>query len=479
MAKRNAALTINLDAPKQFRYVAISPNGVRIKGTMRANSAEAVLDTLKSNGQFPLDVREIASQGLNTDVGSLFNRQVKFSLEEKVNFTVRFYNFQKSGTKIPKALLSLGDGLEPRLKDMCVDLSELTASGKSLTEAMSRYPGCFDEVYISYIAAAEKSGQLLETLERLSRMLQRESQVQKNIKAASAYPKIVSIAILVIVTGIIGYLVPKFQTIYASLGSQLPGPTLLLLSISHHIIPILFLHFIGIRWGRIDLFGLHLLPFSLGVHLPMITLGITFPIPPIPFPNVYSPITWLFLIYFAIKYYIRKNGDRPEVGIRLDKIRYGIPVIGKLTRYRDMFRWTSTLAGALQSSITIPDALDLAARTSGSRWQKAIVEDLKSAIRAGRPLSETLDEYPELFPVAVRVMVSTGEGAGNIADLLESSAEAIDSEIELITSTLEARLEVALILTMGIIVGTILIALYLPILSIDSVAAQSLSQGPG
>jgi type IV pilus assembly protein PilC len=308
-------------------------------------------------------------------------------------------------------------------------------------------------------------------------MLQRESQVQKNIKAASAYPKIVSIAILIIVIGIIGYLVPKFQAIYASLGSKLPAPTLLLLSISHHIIPIIFLHFIGIRWGKIDFFGLHILPFSLGVHLPSITLGLTFPLPPIPFPNIYSPITWAFFIYFGIKYYIRKNGHRPEVGIRLDKIRYGIPVLGKLTRYRDMFRWTSTLAGALQSSITIPDALDLAAKTSGSRWQKAIVEDLKAAVRAGRPLSETLDEYPELFPIAVRVMVNTGENSGNIAELLESAADAIDSEIELITSTLEARLEVALILFMGIVVGTILITLYLPILSIDTVAAQSISQG--
>lgn len=467
--------SLDEDAPKVFSYKVATPSGVVIKDKMRANSKEGVVSVLVEKGFYVLEVKDASGEGINTDIGVLFNRPVKFTLDQKVAFTTQFYHYQKSGTKLAESLAALGQGAEPRIRDMCTDLSEMVASGKSLTESLSKYPGCFDDVYIAYVSAAEHSGQLLETLDRLTKMLKREAEVVKNIKAASAYPKYVSVAVVLIVIGIISFLVPKFTAIYASLGSSLPAPTLLLVKVSKHIIPIMFPSYWGIRWNTGDFLGLHVQGFALGFHVPII-FGI--PFPPIPIPNIYSPIAWIILAYIGVKYYLKINDNDPKLGILRDKIRYGVPIMGKLSKYRDLFRWASTLAGALQSSITIPEALELAARTSGSRWQMAIVEDLKSSVRGGKTLSESLEDYPDLFPVNLRVMVKTGENSGNIAELLQRSAEALDADIELMTTTLGARLEVALIVVMGAVIGGILIVLYLPILNIDTVAAQSLQNHP-
>jgi type IV pilus assembly protein PilC len=301
---------------------------------------------------------------------------------------------------------------------------------------------------------------------RLAHMLERRVSLNKKIKSVTAYPKFVSITILIIVTGIMMFMVPMYEGIYKSFGAVLPGPTQLLVAVSHVIFPIHLAQGIGIPFTNV-----HVLSFP----KTRIFFNKPIPLPPIPIPNILSPLLWLLVAFLGLRVFLRRTVDNPEIGIRVDRIKYRLPLFGKLLQRTDLYRWSSTLAGGLASGISTQPALDLAARASGSRWQRAIVDDLKDSVRSGKPLSEALLMYRDLFPPNIRRMVATGEQAGELDTMLDNVANAIDDEIEMIITNLGAKIEVALIMVMGAVVGGILVALYLPILNLTLVAAHGLS----
>jgi type IV pilus assembly protein PilC len=143
-----------------------------------------------------------------------------------------------------------------------------------------------------------------------------------------------------------------------------------------------------------------------------------------------------------------------------------------------LYRWTSTLAGALGSSVQIAQALALAAMSSGSRWVRALTKELEIGINQGHPLSELLGQYDTVFPADVITMVATGEAAGETAVMLDASATSLSDEIDSIVAGLSAKVEVALLLLMGVSVGSMLIALYLPILHLAATVGNSASATP-
>lgn len=438
------------DAPKAFNYVAVAPTGERGKGKMTGASAAAVSAALQADGWIPVEIKPAPEMKWNVDLtAALFGSGVKFGFAERANFARRLHQMLKAGIAVPKALAALGEDAPAPVQAMCADLAEKVSAGQSLSAAMANHPRAFDDVFLAYMQAGEESGTLVETTHRLAVMLGKRSSLALKIKGVTQYPKMVSAAILVLVVLIILLLVPRLAAIYAGFNAKLPAPTQALVNFSHDFSP-LTLH-MGFLPGHM-----------FGIKFPLISFH----------PFAYGTIIGYLVL--AVWVFLRQTKDNQEVGVVLDKLRFRMPILGQLNAKMSLYRWSSTLGGALATSVPTTRAIDLAAAAAGSRWQQSIAPHLVDAVRTGRTIGETLGEHPDLFPANVRTMVSTGEQVGELAAMLDNVSNTIDDEVDSIVAGLSAKIEVALLLIMGAAVGGLLIILYLPILNLATAASNGI-----
>lgn len=429
-----------------FSYKAVSPAGKRETGKMVAASQAAVVTALTREGWTPLEVHANSSSGLDLDLTAWFTGGgAKLKWADRAEFARRTYQLLRAGISLPKALLSLAEDAAPEVAEMYENLSERVLSGESLAVAMQDHPRAFDEVTISYVEAGEESGTLVETMGRLATMLSDRADLQSKIKGVTAYPKLIGGTIGLLVIGILLFLVPRFDEIYKSFDSELPGPTRALVWASDHFMPFSF--------HSAELFGFNAFYIR---------------------PEFFHIGSFLLYIAIAVIIFNRRTRDNPEIGERIDRIKFKMPVFGKLTKLQALQRWATTLAGGLVSGVPITRALELAAAASGSDWHKNIAPLLADRVRTGRTISSELANHSDLYPPSVRTMVSTGEESGEIADMLDSVATSLNSDIDAEVAGLSAQIEVALLIVLGVVVGGLLVILYMPILNLATAASDGL-----
>lgn len=434
-----------------YKWVAVSPSGKRDKGTMAAPSTQAVVKALEREGWTPLTVTETTQSALDVDITAwITGGGVKLNWRARAEFARRLHQMLRAGISMPKTLQALGEDADKAVTEMCNTMAEKVMAGESLAAAMRDHPRAFDDVTISYIEAGEESGTLVETTGRLASMLANRAAVQSKIKGVTAYPKAVGAVIGLLVAGIIIGLVPMYERIYAGFGSELPAPTQALVWVSDHFLPLSFV--------ATELFGFKLV---------------------YPKPEPLHFLSWV--IYLLVGWFIfrRKTKDNPAVGERLDRIRFRLPIFGKLNALQSMQRWAITLAGGLASGVAITRALELAAAAAGSMWHRNIVPALVERVRTGRTISSELVNHKDLYPPSVRTMIATGEDTGELDTMLGSVAESLESDIDAQVSSLSAKIEVGLLVILGVVVGSLLVVLYLPILNLTNVATEGMSGGAG
>lgn len=442
---------------KKFSWTALDPaTGQRKSGNMEATGPSDVTRTLTESGLYPIKVEEQRKSLATLEIGtSKENKPAVLKSDQVVAFARMLYLLTRAGLALPKALKILGEDAPPAVTKMCTDLSEKVLAGQPLSRAMEAYPKAFDEVFRAYVAAGEQTGNMEDALFRLARMLDKGHQLRLKIKAVTAYPKMVSYAILVMTWGIMQFLVPRFDQIYTDLGQPLPAPTQFLVNLSKSMSPI---------------------GFKLGIPPTLIPEGKTLLNAPI---NFTSPILWLLVAFFAFKRWKRNNAEDLDKMTKLDKFKFRMPIMGKLGKYNMMYRWSATMAGALSAGLQTYQALELAGRTAGSAWISKVTLGLQEAIRSGRTLSSELNKHPDLFSAQIRAMAATGEESGDAAEVFENVSRTLEDEIEAMVATLGAKIEVALLLLMGVVVGSLLVVLYLPILNLSSAAGKGLSEDGG
>lgn len=426
---------------KTFTWSGIDNTGkrVRAKKIVARTQGEAVA-SLQTQGFIPTSMRESAGAGMNINIGP---DGVKFKYAQRADFARRMHQMMRAGISIPKALNSVGEDSPTPVRDMCTDMAEKVSSGKSFSSALADHPRAFDEVFVAYVKAGEDTD-LVEALGRLSVLLAKRAAMAAKIKGVMAYPKLVGSVMAILVFGIITFLVPTYAGIYEQFNAKLPAPTLWLVWASKHILPLSFKTISS--------------PFSFWVPIPK------------PF-NIMSIIAYLLGGWIFFK---KKTAGNLEIGTRLDKIKFRMPVMGKLWHKSSLFQWTSTLAGAIGSGVAIERALELAAAASGSRWQRSVALELQDAVRAGRPISKTMRDHEKLYPPAVRTLIGTGEETGEVDEMLAASATTLDEDVSALVEGLSAKIEVALLVLLGVVVGSLLIVLYMPILSLATTAAKGL-----
>ena len=481
--------------PRWFKYSAISAQGVRHKGKMQGPSSIVVSEVLQADGWIPLSIEEVLQGGLNTDIGSaLGGTDVRLSITELATFARQVSELLRAGVPLVRALTSLGEEQSPTISRICTDLATQIASGVSLSESLKQFPKVFDGVFRSYVQAGEMTGNLAGTMARLAKTVEKQATMAQKIKGVTAYPKFVSIAIGAVVTGIIVFMVPMYAKIYASFDAPLPGPTRVLMQISSNIMPFNFTRSFPLPWFLSDPAGLttlgllsRIVAILMGWLLmegirvrrgkspstpKMVVRGVVLAFLFLGGYNYhYNIATFIFwgaiiggIVFFNS--YKRRNANNVAVVKRINKARFKSPLFGRIWQLNALYRWATTLAGALSSGVPMTSALELAGGTSGSNWHLVVARELQAVIRSGKPLSEGLAMESELYPPSLRAMVATGEQTGDLATMMESVATAIDAETDALVAGLAAKIEVTLLIAMAVVVGGLLMVLYLPILNL-------------
>lgn len=399
----------------KFKYVARDPAGNRITKTVDAENKEDLISSLRKDSLIPLSVSQIGGGGgFNINWQQLLNPTPKPTVKTKdlVVFTRQFATMISSGIPVLECLDILEDQAEQPGFKLCIgQVGESVRGGSDLSDAMSAYPKVFERIYINMIKAGEASGQLDVILGRLAGFMEAAAKLKAQIKSAMTYPVISLVMILLITTGLLMFVIPQFEVIFRSMNIDLPLPTKIVLFMSL-VMNEYFLYLFG---------------------------------------SIAAVITAFVMI------------KKTEKGAyAFDWLMLKLPVFGDLNKKVCLARFARTFSTLIRSGVPILGALEIVATTAGNRVLERTIDSAKDSIRQGNQLCDPLKNSP-IFPSMVVRMIEIGERAGALEQLLEKIAEFYDDEVEATVETLTSLIEPLMIGVMGVIVGGIVLAVFLPI----------------
>jgi general secretion pathway protein F len=398
-----------------FRYEATTRDGTIISGTLEVANERLAIDRIQEMGYFPLKLQK------KVEGESLIQRfllMLEGGVREKdiMTFTYQLGVLLEAGFPLDRSL-SILSGLseKKKLKDLVTDLISHVRSGKSFSEALSRFPSVFPPFYVNMVKAGEAGGFLEETISRLVVYLENSESIKSDVRSALIYPSLLSFvggtAIVILLT----FVIPQFTKIFSDMGQALPLPTVILLAISN---------------GMIEYWWLILLVVS-GVIV-------------------------------GIRQYVRSENGRRW----WDDLKFRVPVFGKLFKETAVSRFSRTLGTLLKSGVPILNALQIVQGTLGSDKISQAIASVKESARRGKGISEPLADTDIFPPIAVH-MITVGEETGKLDEMFMKIAERFDIEVRNTIKRMLALLEPALILFMGIVVGFIVISMLMAIFSIN------------
>jgi type IV pilus assembly protein PilC len=301
----------------------------------------------------------------------------------------------------------------PTFKKHLKKIKESVESGDTFADALKKFPSDFNELFVNMIAAGEAGGILDVILSRLSAYMEKMAKLKKQVKGAMTYP-IITIIVAIIVVGIIlVFVIPVFEEMFASMGSALPGPTLLVVALSNFVVAN-----IGYILGAI--FG---------------------------------------AVFVVRRFYKTKKGR-----ILMDDLFLRLPVMGILIRKVAVAKFTRTTSTMISSGVSILEVLDIVGRTAGNKIVEFAIQDVKAGISEGRSMADPLLESG-VFPSMVCSMIAVGESTGALDTMMEKIADFYDDEVDQAVKNLTDMIEPFMLVFLGVVVGGLVIAMYLPIFS--------------
>ncbi len=399
-----------------FAYQARDPQGKIVSGVAEAINEENAVTVLMGRGLMVLSIQERALKRSGTKVRKVGDADL-------VLFTRQLATMVEAGLPLVSALTALYEQTDPRrqgaLRAVIGEVTARVQQGDTFNEAIAKHPVVFSRLYISMVKAGETGGMLSEILDRLAGFLEASARLKKKVKSAMTYPVIVICIALLITTFLIVKVVPVFGKIFADFGSKLPGPTQLLMDISD-----------GVR------------------H------------------NWY----WILLILGGIFYAIR-SFLKTKSGTELwDRYKLKLPVFGPLVHKICMSRFARTFAQLIRAGVPILDVMSIVGETSGNTVVERAIKSVALDVEKGDGLSVAMTRQT-IFPPMMLRMISAGEATGKIDAMLEKMADFWDEEIEALLDALTSLIEPFLIVFLGVIVGGIVIAMFLPIFKLNEVVS--------
>jgi type IV pilus assembly protein PilC len=400
-----------------YAYTARAKNGTKQQGTLTADTRQAASQMLQQKG---LIADKLVEKKGRLASGPKLNKRVKTT--ELLVFTRQLSTIVSAGLPLMQGLDILADQTEdPNFGAIIDAIAQDVESGETFSDALRKYPKAFPDLYVSMVRSGEASGDLDGVLLQLADYLEASEELKRRIKSAMTYPVVAFGMIILIASGLIIFVVPQFATIFEQMGGTLPAPTRILIAISN------FLR----SWYAIP---------------SMILAGIA--------------------ISFALKTY-----GKTETGkYNLDKARLRIPVFGMLARKVAISRFTRTLSTLTRSGVNILQALEITERTAGNEVFARAVREAADSVRNGDTLADPLMRS-EVFPAMVTRMIGVGEKTGALEIMLAKISDFYDAEVKALVDSLTSLIEPILIGLMGVVVGGIVIALFMPILMLSQLVS--------
>ena len=389
-----------------FVYSARPATGGDVQtGEIDLGTKEEVFSHLHRLRLIPVSVRE-KEKGIQIKIGT------GISTRDIVIFTRQFATMINSGLPLVQSLDILAEQTENKnLRKVIKDVLYDVESGHTLADAMGRHPKVFTELFVNMVAAGEAGGILDTILLRLATFLEKNDALARKIKGAMIYPAVImTVAVLAVIILLI-FVIPTFQTMFASAGIPLPLPTRIVIGAS----AILQAYW----WALLG-------AFLLGIGL--------------------------------IRYAYGTNGGR----LAIDKFLLRIPIMGDLLRKAAVARFTRTLGTLVSSGVSILEGLEITAKTAGNRVIHDAVMGSRASIAGGETISGPLKESG-VFPPMVVQMINVGEQTGGLDEMLSKIADFYDDEVDTAVEALLAAMEPVMIVVLGVVVGGMIVAMYLPI----------------
>ncbi len=400
-----------------FTYLARGRDGSKQKGTVTADSQQAALKMLQDRG---LQVDKVeAKKGLFSLGGGPAKGNKRVKTKELLIFTRQLSTIVSAGLPLLQGLDILGEQSEdPNFQRVIDAVAKDVEAGETFSDALRKHPRAFPDLYVSMVRAGEAGGDLDGVLLQLADYLEASEELKRKIKSSMTYPVVAFSMIILIAAGLIIFVVPQFQKIFGQFGRQLPTPTMILI----HISDILRTWY---SW-----------PIIIGV-----IVGI---------------------VMFLRVYGSTKNGR-----YNLDALKLRMPVFGGLLRKVSISRVTRTLSTLTKSGVAILQALEIVERTAGNEVYAKAIREAADSVRNGETLADPLARA-EVFPPMVTRMIAVGEKTGALEAMLMKISDFYDSEVKATVEALTSLIEPLLIGLMGLVVGSIVVALFMPILKLSS-----------
>lgn len=396
-----------------FIYQARDASGRPISGDIEAVDTQGAASSLMDRGLMVISIRAGAVRKAGKK-----RRQGKVKSQDLVVFTRQLATMMDAGLPLVQSLTALQEQTDsPSLKPVLRQTTEQVEQGHTFSEALAEHPKVFTKLYVSMVEAGETGGLLAEILDRLACYLEASSRLKKKVKSAMTYPVIVCVVALGIALFLIVKVIPIFGNIYKDFGAQLPAPTQILIDISDFI-RTYFILAMGMAGG---------------------------------------------LVFGVVKF------KRTRRGTALwDRTKLRLPVFGKLIHKICISRFSRTFAALLRSGVPILETLRIVGQSSGNTVVEAAVLKTANSIEHGDNLAVALGQHSIFPPMLVR-MISAGEQTGRVDVMLEKISDFYDEEIEATLAGLTSLIEPLLIVFLGVVVGSIVICMFLPIFKLNQI----------
>jgi len=402
----------------RYQYLARDNTGNKVEGVIDAPSNFVVVNRLRNQNLLPVDI-QLAGE----DKSAVKKEQLPASKKGRVNlkelavFTRQTSAMMDAGVSIVELLDDLSSQTSNRyfskvLSEIKRDIQE----GSNFSKALAKYPRVFSVLYIALVSAGEESGNLAEVMAKLASDLEDQITLISKVRQAVSYPAVVTLFFIAVLGFVFFFLLPKFQDIFSDFDAKLPAFTLIILGISKFLVS--------------------MLPFIL--------------------------IFLVALILFV--FFLSKTPSGKE---HIDKIKLKVPVFGQLMLKVSLSRLAGSLATLLSGGVTIVTALNIVSKTAGNAVLENTVIKVREGVVKGSLVGSELKKY-RIFPVLFVRMVTVGEDTGKVDDMLNRVAKFFRDEVDATLNVLASILEPILIISLGVIVGIVVLAIYLPIFNLAS-----------
>lgn len=402
-----------------YQYSIRDATGATFGGTSEAENEDILTKRLTEQGFTVVEVKQVKST--QKKVGG-------FGGVKKTDLSImcrQFSTMIDAGVNLVRCLSVLADqATNPKLKAILNDIRSEVEGGQTLTRALEKYPSTFDRLFVGLVNAGEIGGALEESLQRLSQFLEKDVELRRKVKSAMTYPVMIMGFAVIVVIGLMTFILPKFMVLFDDLGiDQLPGPTAMLKASSNFMVT---------KW--------------------------------------YWALIIVVAFVVALRLFIRT-----KVGRRVyDRLKLKFPVFGKLSHKIALARFSRTLSTLLSSGVGILQAMETVAGTVSNDIISDAILSARASIREGERIGEPLARS-KLFPPMVVQMISIGEESGSLDPMLAKVADFYEDEVDAAVASLTSAIEPVLIISLGVVVGFIVISLFLPLIAV----IQNLSSGGG